>query len=779
MKQFLLLSLLLLLQPLAHSQNQPIAIKGQVQSSDGKPLPAISVQIEGTPYGTLTDDRGFFSFKKLKPGKHVLKLSAVGLEAQEQTVEVTAGQTVEMNFVTRETALELGQVIVNAQKNRYARKSSESVARIPLKNLENAQVYATITSQLIKDQVLVDYRDAFRNVSGVNSLEQISNGRTSAFIRGFRTGNYMRNGVVASQLTATEIANLDRIEVIKGPSGTLFGSSYISYGGVVNRITKKPFDSAQTTISYTGGSYALSRIAVDVNAPLNKEKTALFRVNAAKHYTGSFQETGYQSNYFIAPSFSYKVNDKLTFFADMEAYSNQGTNTGIGFSPKAGIGMTGYQDLNKIYNRNYGSNDLVSNLKGYTFYTKAEYSINNNWSLSAVYNYAGVDATNQYQFLPSFKNADTIYRGIQRYSHNYYNQNAQVNLNGDVIVAGIRNRLVLGVDVNDAVTNPTYLKNITFDSVSIMGVTPYISMDKVQQMFSQKSFTSASKSKITYYGAYFSDVINILENLNVMIGGRLDKVDSRGTTNLLTGATAAAFTRTTFSPKAGVVYQLIKDKVSLFGNYLNGYTYSASVDKNGNHFNPEQANQLEGGVKTELMNGRLSVTANYYHIKVKDKLRSDPTVAASTGFQVQDGAQVSKGVELDIAAHPVNGLNIMAGYAYNDNQFTSGNPSIVGKIASHAPKHMANAFVNYRQPKGKLKGLGLGAGVNYNSISYYDDANTFTVPEFVVFNGVLSYDVQNWTLGLRVDNLTNQKYWGPWGNPQLPRNFAASVSFKF
>src|SRR5690606_16357589 len=121
------------------------------------------------------------------------------------------------------------------------------------------------------------------------SLEQVSNGRTSAIIRGFRTGNYMRNGVVATQLTAVETANLERIEVIKGPSGTLFGSSAISYGGLVNRITKMPLDYAQTEINYTAGSYGLNRLALDVNTPLNEDKTALFRLNAVRHATNSFQ----------------------------------------------------------------------------------------------------------------------------------------------------------------------------------------------------------------------------------------------------------------------------------------------------------------------------------------------------------------------------------------------------------------------------------------------------------------------------------------------------------
>lgn len=763
----------------ASSQQVAPAIKGTILTSDGKTVPGISIFIDGSPHAAVSNDKGEFSFKKIRPGKYIIKLSAVGIESQEKAVTVTEAQTITISFTIRETATELEKVIINAdRKNKYARKSSDYVARTPLKNLENPQVYATVSAELIKDQVLVDYRDAFRNVPGVNSLEQISNGRTSAFIRGFRTGNYLRNGMVASQLTAVEISNLERIEVLKGPSGTLFGSSYISYGGVINRITKKPFDATQTELAFTGGSYGLSRLSVDVNTPLNQEKTALFRLNAVRHANGSFQENGFQRNYFIAPSFSYKVNDKLTLSADMELSNNHGTNTGVGFYPnaKAYPNMKGYADLNKIYDRTFSSDDIASTLKGHTFYAHADYKINQQWSLNAAYNYAGVDARDQLQFTPNLSPGDSISRTIQRYAHNYYNQNAQVNMNGDVVISGIRNRVLIGADLTQSVTKPTYIKNFIYDTVPMSGAVPYITRDKIDQRMSQITYSRAWKDKSYLYGVYASDVINITEKLIVMLALRYDKVDVKGTTSLITGVTTGAYSKGTFSPKAGVVYQLIKDKVSLFGNYLNGFTYSATTDKEGNLFKPERANQWEGGVKTDIIEGKLTASASYYNIKVSDKLRTNPN---DINFSIQDGTQVSKGAELEIVASPVSGLNLVTGYAYNNSKFTKANANITGKTAGHAPAHIGNAWISYQLPKGKIKGLGLGFGVNYNSESFYDDANTFTIPEFVVFSSVLSYDLSKFRIAFRADNLSSEKYWGPWGNAQPPRNYSGSISFKF
>ena len=780
MKQLQLIPLFLLLfSGLAFAQNTVPAIKGSVVSSDQQAVPGISIRIEGSSMGTISNDKGEFVFKKLKPGTYVLLLSAVGINNQQQSVTVTEGSTASVAFIIRETATELDNVLVYAgRKNKYAAKSSDYVARMPLKNMENPQVYVSISSELIKDQGLVDYRDAFRNAPGVNSLEQVSNGRTSAFIRGFRTGNFMRNGLVSSQLIAAEIANLEKIEVIKGPSGALFGSSYISYGGVVNRVTKKPFETASSEISYTGGSFGLSRLTADVNTPLNKEKTALLRVNAARHSIGSFQENGYQTNYFLAPSFEYKVNEKLTLFADMELFNNSGTNTGISFTPPTSPipGITGYKSLEKIYKRTFSSDDVASSLKGYTFYAKADYRLNDEWLISGVYTYAGVNAKDQLQFSPTLLKGDSVSRSVQRYAHSYYNQNAQLNFIGDVRLGGIRNRILVGADLVQSVTNPTYTKRFIYDSIAINGVAPYISRDRIEQRLSNTAFGSAFKSNAYNYGIYASDVINITDQLNVMLSVRWDKFDNKGTISFLTNATTGVLNKSTFSPKAGIVYQVVKDKISLFGNYLNGFSYTTGTDKSGNAFAPERANQWEGGIKTDLFEGRLSGSVSYYNIKVSDKLRANPD---DINFQIQDGTQVSKGLEVELNASPVSGLHVVAGYAYNNSRYTRANANVQGKIAARAPGTMLNGFVSYQLQQGVLKGFRLSAGVNYQSDSWYDDFNTFNIPSFVVFNTVASYDFSQWRVFVRVDNLSNEKYWGPWGNAQPTRNLTTGVSFKF
>lgn len=113
----------------------------------------------------------------------------------------------------------------------------------------------------------------------------------------------LRNGVGSFTYATVDPANLERIEVIKGPSATLFGSTLSSFGGLFNRVTKKPFDTFKGEISYSAASWDLNRLTADINTPLNADKTALLRINTSLHSERSFQDAGFNKNFLFAPSF--------------------------------------------------------------------------------------------------------------------------------------------------------------------------------------------------------------------------------------------------------------------------------------------------------------------------------------------------------------------------------------------------------------------------------------------------------------------------------------------
>ena len=188
------------------------------------------------------------------------------------------------------------------------------------------------------------------------------------------------------------------------------------------------------------------------------------------------------------------------------------------------------------------------------------------------------------------------------------------------------------------------------------------------------------------------------------------------------------------------------------------------------------ARQWEAGMKFEILNNRLNATLSYYDIRVDNVLRQD---TENLGFYLQDGERRSRGFEAEIVANPLPGLNLLAGYGYNDSKYTRANANVEGKRPLGTPPHMANFWVSYRIPTGALKGLGVGVGANYASSSYLNDTNTFILPDYFILSSTLFYEKNKYRIGVKVSNLTDEKYWSYIGSPQKPRHFICNLVYKF
>ncbi len=269
------------------------------------------------------------------------------------------------------------------------------------------------------------------------------------------------------------------------------------------------------------------------------------------------------------------------------------------------------------------------------------------------------------------------------------------------------------------------------------------------------------------------------DRLLAMLSLRLDRYQNQGVTSMATGINTGKYGQTALSPKLGLVYELWKDRVSVFGNYMNGFTNKPGSDAAGNVFKPEQANQAEGGIKADLFNHKLVGTISYYNIDVKNMVRTDPD---NVNFNIQNGGQTSKGVEIELTANPFPGFNIVAGYAYNDSKMTHADASIEGlRPALSGPGKMLNFWLSYRFPEGKLKGFGAGFGGNSGSSSFQTNTTTrkVIIPSYTMLDATVFYDHSRFRVGFKVDNLTSEKAWSVRLTPQAPARFTGNVTFKF
>ena len=783
-------------------------VAGTIVLNDNTPAENIAVALKGTNHVAVTNAQGSYEIKNVKPGTYTLRISAVGIKTTEQEITLAAGQTATQNISLSESQEQLNEVIIEANSSKFARTSSEVVSKMPLKDIENPQVYNTISAEVLRQQVITSFDDALKNAPGIDKLwESTGRGGDGAgyfSLRGFAVQPTMVNGVPGLTNGSPDPANIERIEVIKGPSGTLFGSSLISYGGLINVNTKRPYGTFGGNVSYTGGTYGLNRYTVDVNTPLNVDKKVFLRLNAAYHTEASFQDAGFKKSLFVAPSLSYEVSDRLSFLVNTEFYNGKSTNPTMLFLDRGAesVRVHNLHELGYNNRRSYTGNDLYVNTPAFNLQAQMNYKISSQWTSQTILSRSSAKSDGYYSYLyestqyyPAVTEGIVLARYLNKQNSETTGSDIQQNFIGDFKIGTMRNRIVAGLDYfNRNITDngtgyigngSVYIgSNLAQFNNNVLGITNtdefvddsgVLTQPGTDALLATTSI-SPSKSRQEIFSVYVSDVFNFTPALSAMASIRADRFTNDNGN------------QTTFSPKFGIVYQPILDKLSVFANYMNGFVNTdptSNIDADGStpvSFGPEQANQFEVGAKVNFFNNRVTGSVSYYETKVSDMVYT--LYGPTTQISYNDGGQTNKGIEFSLTANPAAGLNILAGYSYNDSMLTAGDPSFVNyRPESAGPQNMANLWASYKFSKGVFNGFGLGFGGNYGSKnSIYNRTNgAFTLPEYTVLNASAFYTINAFVITLKVDNITDKEYYKGWStiNPQKPRVALVNLTYNF
>jgi iron complex outermembrane receptor protein len=756
------------------------AIKGKITTNDNRAAASVTIRVKGSNKNAITAEDGTFTIPRIAAGNYELEISLVGYETQVQAVMVEKNQTTAVALQLQLSNTQLQEITISTGKNKFADKETEQIARLPLKNLENPQVYQVVGKALMQEQLVIERTDIYRNIPG--AVPNFSAGGSQGLsLRGFSSTIGMRNGMVTSAIVPLNPAILERIEVIKGPAGTLFGGNRnTTFGGVFNYVTKKPYNGFGGEVSVAAGSLEFGRVTADVNTPLDKEGNVLFRLNAAGQTEGSFQDQGYAKIYTIAPSFSYQVNERLKFTVDAELTRSNYTTTSFAFGSPDSLSARSLKDIplgykSSLINNGVDVSNGINNIQ-----LQMEYTLSGKWKSQTNFLYSEGFYKHFYWTTLTLVNDSTIARSARNQTpETFGNIQLQQNFIGDFNIGSFRNRIVVGLDYNYNY-NDLYRATIQVDRVNLNNpALADFSVEKLNDLSRQRGF-SGSIFKSYSYGVYASDVFNVTPALMAMISLRADRYTTDGTLNLNTGQYTGNFNQTSWSPKFGLVYQPVLEKVSLFANYMNGFVNLAPAAQPDNtilELKPQYGNQWEGGVKVNILNDKLSGTLSYYDIKVTNSTRTE--IRDGKNWTLQDGTQSSKGYELELIANPAPGLNIVAGYAYNENKYTKASAALEGKFLAASPENLANIWLSYYITKGKTRGLGFGAGGNYVSSSWFEAANVFELPAYTLLNASIFYDQPKYRLAVKGNNLLGEEYWNSNGTPQKQLNFLASVTFKF
>lgn len=632
------------------------------------------------------------------------------------------------------------ELVVTGEQDGYRVPNASTATKTdtPLRDIPAS--IQIVPRQVLQDQKAVRLQDALQNVSGVTQAGNYGGtGAARYIIRGFSQDGNFRNGFRdANFFTLSEIANLERVEVLKGPASVLFGQA--EPGGIINLVTKQPLSEPYYAADFTAGSYSFYRPTFDISGPLNADKTLLYRLNVAYQNSGSFRDFVDTERIFIAPSLTWKIGTNTTLNLDFE-YLNNNTQfdrgiVAIGNRP-APIPISRFLGVP-------GEND--SKTTAYRAGYRLEHQFSENWQLRNALSIT-INKVNDFRAEPGDLIDD---RFLDRtFTHAKFetdNYSLQTEVIGKFATGSIIHQPLLGIELNRS-EGPLIFRRAILPPIDIFSPVnnTVVPTDPLTTFVNRQDLTDR-------LGIYLQDQITLLDNLKLLVGGRFDFTEQKND-NLLASTSISQFDQA-FSPRVGLVYQPIP-AISLYASYSSSFVPVIGNAADDSVFEPERGTQYEVGVKADLSD-RLSATLAAYQITKTNVLTTDPN---NLDFSIQVGDQRSRGVELDVAGEILIGWKIFASYAYTDAQITKDNQYPVGNLLDSVAKNTLSLWTTYEIQRGSLQGLGFGLGLYYVGDRQGDLDNSFVLPSYFRTDAALYYKRNNWKFALNIKNLFDEKYY--------------------
>lgn len=667
-----------------------------------------------------------------------------------------------------------------------------------------------LPEQLALDQNASNLTDILINAAGVTRAHGFGGTETQVNIRGFTNNHLFVDGSPVSSRHNIDIANVESAEVILGPASVLHGQ--VSPGGLVNIVTKKPRQESAHSIQLEADEQGKRKLMLDSTGSLSDELQ--YRVVISAEDSESFRQlksadgaSDTESEAFlIAPSLRYTPDDDNVFtlsfsHSQQELPIDRGTVV-----VQAADGRFSIADIPQ--ERRLGSEFDYRDSRDSMVQFDWEHTLNNGWMnrFKAGFYEKSFD---DYQSRPAFGlngvpsslfDLLALRNGRSVQANGLLARTADSNLDvseqdifisdsltGDYRLADIDNTLYIGanyyrrkVDHTDglAVMDVSRMLGAGMYAPAVDVINIYSEMQPAYDRREQ-SAVSRSEAKYSEFGLSLQNLSYLTESLNVLAGLRYDRFEvERDETVFYQGLANGLYQRqttpgqltingsnTNLSGQLGVIYDLT-ESVSVYGSYSESFTpnypdVTAGVVTGSNDMAPEEASQFELGLKTSLMDDRLRFTLSAYDLKRKNVLTVD------NSLQVRlNGEERTRGVDLSSTMQFVPGLNVLMSYSYMDSEIVDDNDAALnneGNRPFSVPDNKARIWGSYEFQGGDLAGLGLGLGAEYVDERFGNDANTFTLPGYTVFDAAAWYylpfaDNSQLRLQAGVRNLTDKTH---------------------
>lgn len=647
---------------------------------------------------------------------------------------------------------------------------------------DTPQSISVVSENQIRDTAAQSLAEATRYVPGLGFQQGEGNRETPVF-RGFSTtADFFVDGVRDDVQYYRDLYNIERVEVLKGPNGMIFGRSAV--GGLINRVSKTPKWKSFVDGSLTLGSDRNRRATVDVNQVVN-DSLAL-RLNALYENSESYRDGVTLERSGVNPTATFKVTDDTAVTLGYEHFEDERV---------ADRGVPSFQGKPLKTNRStfFGNSEqspVSTELDAFTavishqFNDNAKVTNRTRWS----------DQNKFYQnVFPGAVNAAGTRVSISAYSNKTSRDGIfnQTDLNLNFNTGSLKHALLVGTELSKQDTSNFRQTGYFGSAATATSVSVPVSNPTTTEVltFRQSASDASNSSESTSLGIYVQDQVTLNQYFQVIAGLRFDSIKNE----VLNKRTAATFetSDSLVSPRFGLIFKPI-EPVSIYANYSLAYQPRAgdqlsSLSVTNEALDPEKFINYEVGAKWDLRQN-LAATLAVYRLDRTNVIVVDP--ADPTKTILGDG-QRSQGVELALTGNITPAWSVSAGYGYTEAEFTADTTATLrdGAQVAQVPKHTVALWNRYDF----TPAWGAGLGVTYKAkmLAANEQAPTASnpnpnveLPSYVRTDAAIYFNAsKSVQFQLNVENVFDKEYYSSAHNnnnitPGSPRALRLGVSVK-
>ncbi|WP_312598050.1 TonB-dependent siderophore receptor [Brevundimonas sp.] len=694
---------------------------------------------------------------------------------------MAAAQTLPANPEGEPAAL--GEIVVTGRAQRLYRTDKTTIGKTAENPLDIPQALQILNAELIEDQGARDITDLYRNISGVTFFSY-----AGVTFRGFRQDEAYFDGVRGNPFigfAVPQLFNIERVEVLKGPAGMLYGPG--SPGGMINYVSKTPSPVFAGEVKGVIGDYDRVGVSGEVTGPVDRAGRITARAGVFYEERDSFRVNAGSRNLIGDLGVGIALTDRTDLTLQASVYDQTLPGNRLRGVP---VDMDGNFLTDITWNHNETTDFATLEVQVYQARLASQVADNVRFDATARYsesserqNYhepRGVIDTDRdgrpdavrRQFRDQYRDADSL--------------SLAANLVADVRAVGLNHRILFGADW---AREDLLFKSRTAAQANLGGPVPNLSLfNPVYGLTGAANYNldalplSRSDDRSVRGGVYLQDQVRFGERLMALAGVRWDRFEDD---NRISGVD---FEDSQATYRLGLIFKPRQD-ISTYLSWSDTFEPQAAGSQNaevGGPFAPVTGAQVEAGVKTALHGGRVQVNAAVYRIVRENILQADQSLPPINGRdQLRPiGEVTSEGFEVDVSTDLTANWVLTANYGYNDTRITGTAPgqsitNAVGDRFVNAPRHQAGFWTRYQVPKLRTA-FAFGGEYVAERVGF----NNERVKPYTVFDASITTTLDVAKVRLRVDNLFDKTYaasgFGLQGSfPGEPRTVFVEVSHAF